>query len=311
MRKLIYTIATAVIFSLAFTSCEEKNGNENGNGYENGNGIRKLPSRIVLTDTDYSDDTETWIFRYDDQNRLTEVIFETVWDEIHSRIYKTEIEYDANNRVSKITNFFSRSTIGGFDDNFTTVFTFQYLDNHVNVIDEYEHIVARGTFNADGQITKWEFLYYSSDTIEFFYYIDRNLTQIKYDWGAIGFSYSNVLSVFRNVASLDWPLLFPFNSNSFGFFPPSQYMPSKIIAVDGFEESIFTFTYQTDSDGWVTTSTVTFTHSFESHASRTESAIAPARRFSGESNRFGTRAQASAKNNTETWFMTFEYVLAK
>ena len=36
MRKLIYTIATAIIFSLAFTSCEDKNGNRNG--YENGNG---------------------------------------------------------------------------------------------------------------------------------------------------------------------------------------------------------------------------------------------------------------------------------
>ena len=302
MRKVIYTIATAIIFSLAFTSCEEKNGNGNGNGYENGNGIRKLPSRIVLTNPDFPDETGTWTFRYDEQNRMTEFRqeWETDWDT--SGIICT-IEYDANNKVSKITHTrFRKNPWNDFlNYYYTDVYTFQHIGNQVHITAVGFGYSGRMTLNANGQITRWEW-----ETDMVFTYTNENLTQIKVAQGeTVDFSYSNVLNIFRNVASPDWLMLF--SDGLVLYFPPSRYMPSKVMVVDGSWEEIVAFTYQTDSNGWVTSSTGTPTGTnFEHYSSRTNNS-----RFLGETSRFGVRNQASARNNAETWFMTFEYVLAR
>ena len=311
MRKLIYTIATAIIFSLAFTSCEEKNNNGNGNGYGNGyeNGIRKLPIRIVMTATDFPDWIYTWIFRYDEQNRLTEFIveWESEWG-TSSEIYK--IEYDANNRVSKIIYFWSNNES-------TLVRTFQYVDNQMYITNTNYWgdtlFIGRMTLNTNGQVTKWEFKIEQQKWIigRTLTYTNGNLTQDKItgesEW-ITDFTYSSALNVFRNVASPDW--LFLFDELLFLFFPPSQYMPSKVTTTPANELGDIFITYQTDLNGWVTSSTITITgtDSFEDYSSRTNTS-----RFFEESSRFGTRAQVSTRDNAETITvnMTFEYILAK
>ncbi|MCL2027938.1 MAG: hypothetical protein FWG79_05560 [Bacteroidales bacterium] len=229
---------TAVIaFSLVFKSCDKDPKEENG--------VKKLPSKITITWTSDAHTRTEWTFKYDDLNRLTDFI------RISGGINTAKIEYDANNRLSKITTF---SSWGDRSE----VSTVQYVGNNQIIItsDWGTEVI---TLNANGQMTK--LVWIDEDYVNDFTYTDGNLMQAYIEEDYIHYSYSTVLNVFRYATNPDW-LLFWIDEFGEIFSPPSKNMLAKSAIYyddDDFQEWAFS-QYQTDSDGYVSSCKVVETN---------------------------------------------------
>jgi len=281
-KQLIYTIA--ILFSFAFISCND-DVEQNGNGNGNENGVRKLPSRITISHLDYPDYSETWTFKYDNQNRLIEF-------GIDNWTYK--IEYDENSRVSRMT----------YGDG---VVSFEHTgNNQIVMTSDYE--VIHLTLDNNGQLIRVED--FENEWWLTFTYTNGNLTSHYAGGQEFSFAYSEgTLNVSRYAVNPDWLLLL--FDNFFVFYPPSQYMPSKVISEDGGWIGEFAFTHETDADGFVTSSIVTISwderdwDNYENYSLNRRS----------KSNVFGNsqllRSQTRASKNSETFIITYEYILAQ
>jgi len=309
-KHFIYTIATAIIFSLTLISCNDDV--ENGNG--SGASVRKLPSKVTTRSLTYGD-TEVINFNYDSRNRLTEIVFESDgWSE------RQVIEYDANGRISRINSI--------RPGNVTTL-SFEYISNTVIVTSNRDNAGTQIlTLNANGQLTSAEWNWQGSGwrerEVATFTYSAGNLMRVlingfeESDWGSsswegvFNYTYSTYLNIFRHATSPDW-LVSLFLGDFMGFllFPPSRNMPSK---VDAWGDE-FAFTHDADSDGYVISSllTITWDDNWDEWSSNIENYST--RHFSNRENGVSTfklrsnRAQASA--NSERIMITYEYILAQ
>ena len=297
-------MTSAIVFSLAIISCNKEKGKEEEKD------TKKLPSKIVLN---YDDEADIASFKYDNQNRMTEFLIG--WEGDYDQ-FKLKFEYNANNRLSKVTLD---------DDGDIFEIPFQYVGNNQIIISSY-YGETRLTINANGQIIKEEEEYeYSEDYIgslvRTWTYVDGNVTKINSIWS--GYYYgeefyeektgnvvsSDVLNIFRNATVPDWFLtwfLIPDNGHQIYF--PGKNMLSKL---GGLPYDEWVYTYQTNSEGYATSCKIIITWG----SSKDEYAT-PARK-SLEKPRFKTlskpRTKAPARKSVETEEIniTYEYILAK
>lgn len=321
--KKILLILIVVGFALTFTSCKKENNNETEK-------VKKLPSKMILVYADNPDITRTvWTFKYDNQNRWTELTER--WpreNESEDQFSLVQFEYDANNRLSKMIYNWG-------DPPF--VITFQYVgNNQIIATDNYETTIYI-TLNAKGQIISnksesiregewtWEGVEYteSIDIINIEYtYSGGNFVQFKQTMiegfrntstgesyekeyiDFINYAYSNVLDVFRHTTSPAWIKIF----QEFGivFSTPSRNMPSKVTT----EGQEFNFIYETDTDGYVTSSRVFDTYTYFSNSTaRVSPFAAPISRFMKNTHLNSPERKSDEKTNE--YIMIFEYVFAK
>ena len=197
----------------------------------------------------------------------------------------------------------------------------------------------RITLNANGQISRIQSINDDEGySYALFAYTDRNLTQIRATYqvrslcvapnqiacgecgwreqiGYLNYTYSNVLNIFRYVTSPDW-LLFLLGLSD---FPPSRNMPSKLAIIHAPDDLYvaFTFTYQTDYAGWITSNRVVFRDyaaAWSEENSRVSRLAAPFS-IAFDKPSFKSRSKTPVRKSLEPiiweYIMTFEYILAK
>jgi len=301
-KQFIYTIATAIILSLAFISCNNdeveikiENGYGNGDEAEAEESVRKLPSRIEIRELGASDASEVFTFRYDNQNRMTEFRYDFfgVWTTIYA------IEYYASGRVSRV-RITQRDLIEQEQERF--LLSFEYTGNNIILgADGWGTLVV---LDGDGQMTRISSNWWQAR----FSYTDGNLTQINLGGSLLNYRYDsgNVLNAFRYVATPNWlPVLLDLFGMAPLLFPPSRNAPSSIMA--DWEELVFT--HETDENGYIITKTGVFNdwnwNTNTAHFLKNESV--PDFFASRQSLRSKTRTQASAN----IFVMTYEYILAQ
>ena len=303
---------TAMVFSLAFVSCDKDPKEENGITEENG--VKRLVSKI---ETDLFYGNQVWTFKYDEQNRLTEWTINS--DEDFTDVYV--FEYDANNRVSRVTR-------SGYEEE---VYTLQYVGNQIIHRFEQQRLgyldTIYWTLNANGQIIKR--VDNSEDGHAEFTWIDDNLTLCKDVWPCeegechffLHFTPSNVLNVFRHTTIPDWFWLI----DEIGlYFPPGKNMASKTTIPDSDDEDYFeelTFIYETDTAGYVTSSEIFYTGTMDDdyygarHLSRLANPAFPVSAAFSNANLKSRMKRTPVRKTIDPELlmgtMTFEYIPAK
>jgi len=316
-KYLIYTIA--IIFSFAFISCND-DVEKNGNGNEND--VRKLPSKITIRSTYVGCIWNSGVitFNYDNQNRLTKIVF----DENERQI----IEYDANGRISRAINIWD----GGISYR-----NFEYIGNTIIITNSWDNSSTELlTLNADGQLTSIEWnrqdswlreravttLNYTAGNL---IRMDTNGHKEDLHWGEIfsreeqfDYTYSEYLNIFRNAASPNWLKMMFLQEFGLFLFTPSRNMPSKTTLVGNGWNNEFAFTHEADADGYVTSSIVTISwvgsdwDNYENRTTRNlskrESGVSLRSNFFGN---FQSNLRSATSTNSETAIITYEYILAQ
>ena len=302
MKKLILPLAALAIL---FGACKKDNDNE------------KILSKIMHSwvDEDGNPRNSTQTFEYDNQNRMTKMIWAS------SSGWRDELVffYSGNSNAPTKYTYTEYSSTGEVD--YESESLMEYAGNQVFRIIEREEggrdTASSFTIDANGRVTKETWGWGSTVGEETFSYnADGNMTKViyvetyqTYEGEEVTYrsetnlSYSGVRSVFRHANITDWFLWF-----SLGYeYSKSGYMVSRIQREGN--TSYYNFTYTTDANGYALTRTETYVRG---------SSPAPARNFRNVSavrSESPARQAAPGRKNgeeeDEEYTVTYEYTNAK